>query len=251
MKGCSKMSTFENIEENNLLISEIFYSIQGEGINLGQPSIFVRTAGCTLKCSYCDSLYAVDFEKYNFNKEVKKYTIQEAFKILTDLMKEKNCRNLVITGGEPLLQQDKLTDLLIMIDNVEDMFSVEIETNGTIKPIKEFDSFVDQYNISPKLSNSMNPAPKRKLNEFFIRNNKFAYKFIYKFVIINKEDIKEVLELIDLYSIPNSKVILMPEGVTKEELIEKSQFIIEECKKYNFRFTPRLHIDIYGQKRSV
>ena len=130
-------------------INEIFKSIQGEGPNFGKPAIFLRTAQCNLKCTWCDTKYTWDWKNYDFTKEVKEMTIVEIQEKILHL----GIKHLVITGGEPLLQQDDLADLLSFL---KPDFYVEVETNCTILPNKKLTDLVDQWNVSPKTENSGN-----------------------------------------------------------------------------------------------
>ena len=139
-------------------VNEIFKSIQGEGPNFGKPAIFLRTAQCNLKCTWCDTKYTWDWKNYDFQKEVKEMTIDEVKDAILDL----EIKHLVITGGEPLLQQDDLADLLSFL---KPDFYVEVETNCTILPNKMLTDLIDQWNVSPKTKNSGNPLELCENNE--------------------------------------------------------------------------------------
>lgn len=207
-------------------ISEIFYSIQGEGPNIGKPSIFLRLQGCHLRCVWCDSKFTWDF------KSGKKMTTEEVIKEL----KKYPGKNLVITGGEPLIQQSALKELL---EKIGKNYYVEMETSGSLK--STLDKYINQYNCSPKTGNSKNKK---------IHLEKFpAEKTIYKFIIDKKEDLEEIEELIKKYRLPKDKILLMPQGIKKSELQKKSKWLIEICKEKNYRFSPRLHINIYSNQR--
>ncbi len=209
-----------------MYISEIFYSIQGEGPDIGRPSVFLRLAGCNLKCGFCDSKFSL---KINKNKT----PINQILKKI----KSFPVKNLVITGGEPLLQQEKLKKLLPKLKN----YHIEVETNGTIKP--EISKFITRYNCSPKLSGSGNKNCGLK---------KFpATKTAYKFVIGKQTDLKEVKKIIKAHKIRKEKVWLMPEAITEKELKKKSKWLIGICKKENFNYSTRLHIILFGNKRGI
>ncbi len=145
---------------SNILINEVFYSIQGEGKSLGKPSIFLRLGGCNLKCSWCDSKYTWH-PNFIDNK-------QSDLKSLINEIKKYPCKHLVITGGEPLLQQNRIKALL---NELKD-YTAEIETNGSLplKPNKQ----IIQVNCSPKLSNSGNKSYDLKILPI---NKKVSYKF--------------------------------------------------------------------------
>ena len=110
-------------------ISEIFKSIQGEGINTGKDVVFLRTALCNLKCSWCDTKYTWDWDNYDYSKEVKELSINQ----VKDEIEQFNIKHLVITGGEPMMQADDLVELLSFLK--PDYF-VEVETIGKIVPKK-------------------------------------------------------------------------------------------------------------------
>lgn len=226
-------------------VSEIFYSIQGEGINLGKPAIFLRLYYCNLYCEWCDTKYTWINQKYA--KEGIDYfnlTIEEIIKEV----KSYPSNHIVITGGEPLLFQTRLIELIKILK--KENFYIEIETNGTIKPLDMLVSYVDNFSVSPKLSNSKvreNLRIKSEVLQFFANLNN-AY---FKFVICSKEDLIELEDIISRYNIRREKVILMPEGVDAESLKEKSLWLAEYCKKNSYRFSPRLHILLYGNERGV
>lgn len=209
-------------------VSEIFYTLQGEGANIGKPAIFLRLSGCHLRCVWCDSKFTWDMKSGkqmstdNIIKKIKKYP----------------CKHLVITGGEPLIQQNTLKELL---QKLKPEYFVEMETSGSLQSM--IHEYIDQYNCSPKLSNSKN---KRLVLEKFP-----AEKTYYKFVVDSQKDLKEIKALIKKHDLDCEKIILMPQGINKSELAKKSQWLAEICKKENLRFTPRLHIDLWGYKRGV
>lgn len=215
-------------------ISEIFYSIQGEGFNLGKPAIFLRLAGCNLRCIWCDS-------KFTWNmKSGKQMNTEQIIKAL----KKYPCKHLVITGGEPFLQQSVIRELLEKLNSNEShAYFVEIETSGSIQP--QINKLVDQYNCSPKLSNSKN----RPIN-YQLSLQKFPKeKTYYKFVVDKKSDLREIKKFIKDHKLPKDKIILMPQGITKTDILKHGKWLTEICKKENWRFSTRLHIEIWGNKR--
>jgi len=222
-------------------VNEIFKSIQGEGSNFGKPAIFLRTAQCNLKCTWCDTKYTWDWENYNFKKEVKEMTIHEIKNAILDL----EIKHLVITGGEPLLQQDDLTDLLSFL---KPDFYVEVETNCTILPNKMLSDLVDQWNVSPKTENSGNPLELYENNECysFFANQENCF---FKYVVENETDIPEIKKFVTKYKIPEKRVQLMTQASTKEEIHMREKSISELAKSNNFVFSPRLHIAMWGSQR--
>lgn len=207
-------------------VSEIFYTIQGEGISVGQPAVFLRLSGCHLRCTWCDSKFTWD------RKSGRKMEITD----IAEKIKEFPCQHLVITGGEPLLQQQHILDLLKLLPD----HYVEIETSGSLDTF--LNDVVDHYNCSPKLENSGN---KTKLKTFP------PEKTYFKFVVDSENDLAEIKEFIKKYKIDRKKVLLMPQGIGKREITQRSQWLAEICKSENLRFSPRLHINIWGNKRKV
>lgn len=224
--------------ENGL--PEIFTSIQGEGITMGVPSTFIRLYGCNLTCSWCDTKYTWDTKNYPSNNNMIFMTCEEIYEMIPD-----NVQNVVITGGEPMLQSTALDRLIFWLN--WNGIPVEIETNGTIFN-EELINYVNQWNISPKLVSSDNIPIKTKIDDRYaaMRNTYF------KFVITSKDDIEEVRDFYNNYNIyPSDRIILMPEGVTPEEIAEKSGWIAAACVEYGYRFSTRLHILLYGNERGA
>jgi|TARA_R100000501_G_C2631216_1_gene127165 7-carboxy-7-deazaguanine synthase len=226
-------------------ISEIFYSIQGEGKFVGTPSTFIRTSGCNLRCDWCDTPYT------SWEPEVNRTGIKEIISKVSEVTSD-NASHIVITGGEPFIQPD-LGDLVKELH--KDDYFVTIETNGTIFK----DVGADLYSISPKLENSipLNHERERKIHESN-RDKGFEslYKFpkdksIFKYVIQSEKDLEEVETQIDLLQLEPSQIYLMPEGRTKDEVNSRTHELIDLCKDRGFNFSPRLHIDIWGDKRGV
>lgn len=228
---------------------------------MGRPSVFVRTSLCNLHCVWCDTDYTWNwkgtrfphvndakpgYEKFNKDEYIAHLTTEDVARSI----EAEGCKNIVLTGGEPLLQQDELVNVMQQLRAVDNDYWFETETNGTILPQEDFDLLVDQYNVSPKLANSGNPQKlreKKRVYDFFAS----SAKAFFKFVVAKPADLDEVLLLIKTYNIASEKVFLMPEGTSPESLREKQQWVIETCKKYGFNYTDRLHIQIYGNKRGV
>lgn len=199
-----------------MLLNGIFYSIQGEGVHAGAPAVFVRFGNCNLRCVWCDTKYA-----WKDNKEI-------SIPVLCrEIRKFKNCRHLVITGGEPMLQQDAIRAIRKAFPD----YYIEVETNGSqrVECFKDVDLFTVSYKTSA--SGNMPYMLKTK--------NK---KCIYKFVIKDKKDFAEIGKIIKKYALPKSKIWLMPEGVNVKQILKKHRFIIECCKRKGYNFTTRLHI---------
>ena len=221
---------------------EVFYSLQGEGPNTGAPSVFLRLATCNLACSWCDTKYTWDWEHYDFAQEVVSLVANEVEARILSF----ECRRLIVTGGEPLLQQRELA--LLVASLKERDFQFEVETNGTIVPQPELVRDIDQWNVSPKLSTSGNIKDKRDQRRAMDVLSRLPNAY-FKFVVTEPGDVDEVLTLRDKYGLLNQQIILMPEGTTVADIQNRSPWVSEACVKEGFRFSTRLHILLWGDKR--
>ena len=225
-------------------IAEIFYSIQGEGSLVGMPSVFVRTSGCNLRCTWCDTPYT------SWAPEGRELSIDE----IIAAVNPHSAAHVVVTGGEPMIAPE-IAALTARLR--EQGLHITIETAGTVfAPVA-----CDLMSISPKLANSTpheresgrwaaqherlrkQPEVLRKLIDGF------AYQL--KFVITSSEDLAEVEQLRRELAVPSSNVLLMPEGTTHDTVKQRGLWLAEICKKTGFRYSPRLHVDLWGDKRGV
>jgi 7-carboxy-7-deazaguanine synthase len=228
-------------------ISETFVGVQGEGQNCGKPSIFIRFFGCNCKCFYCDSQYATSGEDYKI------YT----YKQLAIEYKDSSVRHFVFTGGEPLLQQDFIVKFIKEIKNYNKRgtkFTFEIETNGTVFMGYELKQLIEYVNISVKLNSSkqLNDVLRVNLNSLnsIILNNDNNVSF--KFVITKKhfrDDIAEALEIRNIFL--HTKMYLMPEGTSHDDILQGMKRLIPYCIKFNLLLSPRLQVILFGKKRGV
>lgn len=222
---------------------EIFESIQGEGASAGMPSTFVRLAVCNLQCSWCDTAYTWDWKRYERANQV----IQLPAHAVVDSVEGRTPRNVVITGGEPLAQRHALAGLVPALRKRG--YRLEVETNGTIPP-GELSGLVDQWNVSPKLASSGNAGLVRirpgVLAQFSAEPGAF-----FKFVVSGEADLSEIETILDAASVDSQQVILMPQGRTREELDSASAWLAAACTQRGWRFSTRLHILIWGDKRGV
>jgi 7-carboxy-7-deazaguanine synthase len=225
-------------------ISEIFYSVQGEGVLSGVPSVFVRTSGCNLRCTWCDTPYT------SWNPEGEDCTIES---ILAAVQRH-SASHVVVTGGEPMIAPE-IVQLTRELKRLEQ--HITIETAGTVfKPV-----VCDLMSISPKLSNSTpltreegrwaEQHERLRLQPEILRELMKSYDYQLKFVVASPEDLPELLELVDQLGADRRRVLLMPEGIDAATLHERGRWVAEACKQYQFRYSPRLHIDLYGNKRGV
>ena len=226
-------------------ISELFYSIQGEGILSGVPSVFIRTSGCNLRCTWCDTPYT------SWTPEGRELTLDE----ICDYVEANTHGHVVFTGGEPLIAPEaaELTRCLRELNQ-----HITIETAGTVLP----DGLeCDLMSISPKLANSTphtrdsgrfaQQHDRLRTNFDVLKRLTSEFDHQLKFVIATPGDLDEIRTLAAALRTPAHRVLLMPEGTTAEALQERAGWVGEICKQEGFRYCPRLHIELYGNRRGV
>ena len=226
-------------------ISEIFYSIQGEGSLAGVPSIFIRTSGCNLRCTWCDTPYA------SWQPEGDELSLDE---IVNRTVEFRGSSHVVITGGEPMIAPGipELTERL-----AASKYHITIETAGTV-----FHSLrCDLMSISPKLANSTpwereggRWAAQHERVRFkpnVLRELMAAYAYQLKFVVASPDDLREIEQMQAELGAPAGNVILMPEGVDRDVLRERGLWLAEICKARGYRFSPRLHVELWGDRRGI
>lgn len=227
-----------------LKINSIFGpTIQGEGPSQGQRVMFLRLSYCNLSCTWCDTKYTWDWKQFDKSKEVHEFSNRE---ICEKLVNE--CHAVVVSGGEPLLQQNALLPVLASLAMRN--YWIEVETNGTVKPNDEFLSLVSQINCSPKLSNSGDSAT-RRIKRNALESLVASKKVFFKFVVGCEKDIEEVWEYVKTYLIPTNRVYLMPLGKTRGELALTTGMVKELADTHGFVFSSRLHVELWGTARDV
>lgn len=231
---------------------EIFASIQGEGRSAGRPCTFIRLSRCNLACVWCDTAYTWRFAGDNrphrdglaYDRAENQVTLSEAE--AADRITALGQQRLVITGGEPLLQAPALARMLGLLPHLH----VEVETNGSVAPPPAFDALVHQYNVSPKLAHSGNPAD-LALNPERLAHWAAEPRAWFKFVIAEPGDLDEVLAIQHAHDIPGERIFLMPEGRDSETIRTRSRWLADMCSQKGFNFTDRLHIHLFGDTRGT
>ena len=235
-------------------VVEEFSTLQGEGRYLGVPSYFVRTTGCNLRCAWpnkdgtttlCDTPYT----SWNAESGWETNGIDIYHKI-----RGKKIKHVVITGGEPTLQPD-LAEVVNFLHGKG--LKVTIETNGTRFVVLPHDTFIS---ISPKTSNSYSQKlgsieeKIHKRNNVFdeslkmwIKSNEYQLKFVYN----GHSDVKEIEGIVEKAGANNSNVYLMPQGISTKQFVEKQKELFELCMHKGWIYTPRLHIEVYGNVRGI
>jgi 7-carboxy-7-deazaguanine synthase len=225
-------------------ISEIFYSIQGEGMLTGVPSVFVRTSGCNLRCVWCDTPYT------SWAPEGSDMTVEQ----ILAAVQLHPARHAVVTGGEPLIAPQ----IVEVTEGIQRLgLHVTIETAGTVfQPVA-----CDLVSISPKLENST-PHEREggkwaaqherlRYQPEVLRQLMAEYEYQLKFVVASPDDMVEIARVLEDTHADRSRVVLMAEGTTSDVIRERASWLTEICKREGFRYSPRLHIDLWGNRRGV
>lgn len=224
-----------------LFVSEIFGpTFQGEGKSLGMPCMFLRLAGCNLSCAWCDTPYTWDWKRFDPRQEVHPLSLDAVH----ERLRAAPVRNLVVSGGEPMLQQGVLRELTRRLH--EEGWWTEMETAGTVAPRSH--DLVKQFNVSPKLSNSGNLAEKR-LNREALFALKGTGRAVWKFVIREPGDLDELAALVSELEL--SPVYVMPEGVDEATLQSRLRWLAERAVAHGYYLSPRLHVTVHGARRGV
>lgn len=225
-----------------MTVSEIFYSIQGEGILAGVPSVFIRVSGCNLRCVWCDTPYT------SWNPEGREMSLVEIVSQVRDF----GAAHAVLTGGEPMIfpQSVELTRQLQQAG----LRHITVETAGTVyQPV-----VADLMSISPKLANST--PHQREGGKWAAQHERLRYQpdvlrrltseypYQLKFVVSAEDDVGEIQKIVQATGADPRHVVLMAEGTSAETLRERAQWLAELCKRHGFRYSPRLHIDIWGNQ---
>src|ERR1700744_1006625 len=225
-------------------VAEIFYSLQGEGILTGVPSAFIRTSGCNLRCTWCDTPYT------SWNPEGEELPLDE----ILHRVRGFGAKHVVVTGGEPMIAPQ-------IVDLTKDLHAaglhITIETAGTA----HHDLHCDLISISPKLANST-PVEREegrwaaqhdrlRYQPNILKSLMNAYEYQLKFVVSTPADLEEIEAVIRDLQGDRERVVLMAEGTRAEVIAERAQWIAEICKREGFRYSPRLHIDLWGDRRGV
>jgi 7-carboxy-7-deazaguanine synthase len=222
-----------------MFVAETFASIQGEGILAGVPSFFIRTSGCNLRCAWCDTPYT------SWKAEGNRRAVRDLLAVATAA----GVRHVVVTGGEPLLQRElgELTRGLAANGH-----HITVETAGTLAP--EFDCHL--LSVSPKTSNS-DPEGRFRERHRALRSRIGPLQRLLsrhpehqlKFVVRGKDDVGEIETLVEHLGLARERVLLMPEGRSAAEVAARAAAVARLCLEHGFRYTPRLHLELFGNRR--
>jgi organic radical activating enzyme len=240
--------------EDYIEISEMFSdTIQGEGINTGMPATFLRVQHCTQNCRWCDTTEVWRYgNPYTFEEIFQKMEKANLIEKMKYISGQQEGHHLVLTGGSPLKQQDKLERFLQAFVRRYNMVPyVEIENECTIMPTVELQARIHCWNNSPKLSNSGNIRQLRLQPKILQFLNRLPNSW-FKFVITNENDWYEIVDdYIAPGNISKNRIILMPQGATKKELEKNKQKVLKIAIRENVRYSTRMHVDLWDKKTGV
>jgi 7-carboxy-7-deazaguanine synthase len=250
----------------DLLVSEIFGpTFQGEGRSVGQICTFVRLGTCNLHCTWCDTPYTwafderhaqmhVDKKQYDPKVEMQRMSPQEAHTQLAEVAN--GVKFVVISGGEPMLQQEGIADLIYRMPS----YHFEIETAGTRKIEDCLGPYVTdveygesqlKFNVSPKLEHSGNTLAERR-NWEALEDLASCEPTIFKFVVTATtwhNDIVEIKEIQKELKLDSSRIWIMPIGIRKQEQLHSMEYFAPLVLEQGWNMTPRLHTLIWGNER--
>jgi len=223
-------------------VNEIFYSLQGEGLLVGVPSVFIRFAGCPLRCRWCDTKYAWD-QTAGAHYSIKK---------IVQTVHQWPSKFVVITGGEPMINSE-LPELVKHLKASGKHITIETAGIGFVP-----DMPCDLMSISPKLSNSNPDDPElaaihedSRLDLAVLRELIDNYEYQLKFVVDSEADLPEIQQTIDeIGNVNSEKVMLMPQAATRDELLAKLPIVAQMCEQTCLAFSQRLQILLYDGQRA-
>jgi 7-carboxy-7-deazaguanine synthase len=228
-------------DDGGLAVAEVFGpTFQGEGPSMGRRAGFVRLGRCNLDCTWCDTPYTWDWSRFDPAVEVGKASVAAIVEQLGGMRPE----IVVVTGGEPLLQQRHLVPLVRACGARG--WPVEVETNGTLAPSREMADLVAQWNVSPKLANSGVPAERRIVPDALAALQATG-RAVFKLVVGDEGELDEVAALVEAHGLTD--VWVMPEGTDRASLLARAAVLADPVTARGWNLTTRLHVLLWGDER--
>lgn len=227
-----------------LPISEVFGpTVQGEGPSAGQMARFIRFGYCNLSCSWCDTAYTWDPERYDLDAEIDEWDV-------SDLLATVDAPLVVLTGGEPMLQARKDGFRTLVVELRLHGTRIEIETNGTIPP-PDWLAITDtaRFTVSPKLSNAEQTRPLRPIALDRYATLATTGQAVFKFVATSPADLDEAARIVADFDIPAHAVWIMPEGTTPDTLLARARDLADPVLARGWNLTSRMHVLLWGDER--
>jgi 7-carboxy-7-deazaguanine synthase len=226
---------------DELIVAEVFGpTFQGEGPSIGRRAGFVRLGRCNLDCSWCDTPYTWDWERFDPSVELRRVPVAT----IVDQLGAMQPDIVVVTGGEPLLQQRRLPRLVESC--AERGWPVEVETNGTRVPSDALAALVARWNVSPKIANSGVPED-RRIHPGALAALLATGRASFKFVVAAASELDEVSALVDAHRL--APVWIMPEGTDAATVLERARDLAGPVLERGWNLTPRLHVLLWGDER--
>lgn len=223
-----------------MLVSEVFVSIQGEGPSAGERAVFVRLAGCNLACQWCDTAYAWDWNRYSRVEETYLATVEQMAKEVCERA-DRDVKLLVLTGGEPMLQQRLVGELLAELRVRRPDLRCEVESNGTVGVTPEVADLVHRFVVSPKLEHAGGSSASR-IHLEPLRTYAALPRTAFKLVVRGPGDLPAVAVLRAELQLGRDRVWLMPLADTEAQLLEQTPAVAELALQEGYNFTSRLQL---------
>ncbi|WP_239376978.1 MULTISPECIES: 7-carboxy-7-deazaguanine synthase QueE [unclassified Frankia] len=238
--GSSLLSTTAE-EARGVQVVEMFGpTFQGEGPRAGQQALFIRLAQCNLACGWCDSRFTWDWTRYDPRKETRRLPTAD----IAEWVLARPTPLVVITGGEPLLQQQTLVPLVGALAQAGRR--VEVETNGTITPSLELVDAVTTFNVSPKLAHA-GGRQSRRLDSAALHTLAGSGKAAFKFVLTGPGDLDEVAAIVDRFAL--APVWVMPEATDSAGLVAAQRELADVVLARGWNLSTRLHVLLWEDTR--
>lgn len=231
------------VRDRPLLVAEVFGpTFQGEGPSCGQQALFLRLSRCNLSCPGCDTPYTWDKSRY----DLREHTERRTAAWLIDWALDHPTSLVVITGGEPLLQQDRLLPVVTALSAAGRR--VEIETNGTVKPLPQLAEHITAFNVSPKLASFAGDRDRdRRINADALSTLATSGRSVFKFVAGSVADLDEIGDLVGRFEL--TPVWVMPEGTASGELVSRMRNLADAVLARGWNLTSRLHVLLWEDTR--
>lgn len=232
--------------DHSLVVSEVFGpTFQGEGPAAGRVAGFIRLGGCNLRCHWCDSPYTWDGQGYDLRQELERRSIAD----LHDDVRRMGVKLVIITGGEPLLQQKHLAFSTLLTSLQQRGMAIHFETSGTIAPSPSTIRAAELFIVSPKLANS-GMAEERRVCAPALEAFKQSRKAAFKFVCQTPDDVDEASAFVVAHELPRDKIWIMPEGISADGITATLRNLAARAIAHRFNITNRLHVQLWGNERS-
>jgi 7-carboxy-7-deazaguanine synthase len=233
----------ESRSQDSMLVTEIFGpTFQGEGSSAGERAVFVRLSRCNLNCSWCDTPETWDNSRFDLHALSQWMSRQQVWQEIT----ARDAGLVVITGGEPLLQQVKIAWLAARCYATGRR--MEIETNGTVVPANDLLGSAVRFNVGVKLANS-SVAAGRRINATAIRRFVSSGRAVFKFVVASPAELDEIAGLQRTHELPADRIWVMPEGTTSQKVLDGLRLLADPVLERGWNLTPRLHTLLWENSR--